>query len=436
MKDHVYLQRYAYPHQLINSEPDPRLRTIVVIPALAEEKLDQALQALIQNNPTQFKVEVIVIVNQPRDCPDHIFRINRKAYENARELVSQTTTPIDFHICWLKDLPPKTAGVGLARKTGMDEAVRRFDQLKQLHPDIHNQAVIACFDADCTCAPNYLSALEQHFLVHTDTPGASIYFEHPLDDSLSYRQREGITKYELWLRYYVNGLRWAGYPYAFSTVGSSMAVRSIAYQKQGGMNKRKAGEDFYFLQKIFPLGGYTEINATAVYPSPRCSDRVPFGTGKSQQKWLQKTDNSFPAYHPDIFLHLQQFLSLKHEFYKASQAKQDHLITKLPSSIAEFLSINQFKTHLQAINRDSPHLKTFNKKFFYWLDGFKILKYVHYARDHFYKSPDIKDAAGWLLQKMAPPAYFNDSRQLLEKWRIYDRENSFSSWQKAYNELF
>src|SRR5213594_3575687 len=89
---------------------------------------------------------------------------------------------------------------------------------------------------------------------------------------------EAIAAYELHLRYYVRALRYAGFPYAHHTIGSCMAVRADVYKKQGGMNKRQAGEDFYFLQKIIPLGHFTDLTETKVIPSSRPSDRVPFGT--------------------------------------------------------------------------------------------------------------------------------------------------------------
>ena len=41
-----------------------------------------------------------------------------------------------------------------------------------------------------------------------------------------------------------------GYPDSIYTIGSAFAVRAEAYMKQGGMNRRQAGEDFYFLYKL------------------------------------------------------------------------------------------------------------------------------------------------------------------------------------------
>jgi hypothetical protein len=72
--------------------------------------------------------------------------------------------------------------------------------------------------------------------------------------SLDSNVARAITSYELHLRYLVHAMRWAGHPFAYQTVGSSMAVRRKAYLSLGGMNTRQAGEDFYFLQKFIEVG--------------------------------------------------------------------------------------------------------------------------------------------------------------------------------------
>ncbi len=35
-------------------------------------------------------------------------------------------------------------------------------------------------------------------------------------------------------------------------VGSALAVKALQYVKAGGMNRKQAGEDFYFVQKLVP----------------------------------------------------------------------------------------------------------------------------------------------------------------------------------------
>ena len=75
---------------------------------------------------------------------------------------------------------------------------------------------------------------------------------HPLRHQPGSRRRKqrAIDRYELFLRHYVLGLKLAGSPYAFHTVGSAMACTADAYVRRGGMNTRAAGEDFYFLQHL------------------------------------------------------------------------------------------------------------------------------------------------------------------------------------------
>ena len=81
-------------------------------------------------------------------------------------------------------------------------------------------------------------------------------------------------------------MKFANLPYSYHTIGSAFAVSASSYAKQGGMNRRKAGEDFYFISKLIKGEKFGEITKTKVIPSPRISDRVPFGTGRSIMKEL------------------------------------------------------------------------------------------------------------------------------------------------------
>ena len=164
--------------------------------------------------------------------------------------------------------------------------------------------MILCTDADTLFPKNYLSETLTYFQKNPKIQACSIHFEHPLDQENS----KEIIEYELHLRYYVEALKYAKHPHAFHTIGSSMAVRSEAYQQQGGMNKRKAGEDFYFLHKLIPNGRFGDIVSTHTIPSPRLSDRVPFGTGKAMNDQINQKGELL-SYHPQIFEDLKLFLT-------------------------------------------------------------------------------------------------------------------------------
>ncbi|MDG1476053.1 MAG: glycosyltransferase family A protein, partial [Vicingaceae bacterium] len=258
-----YLNRYSVREELITQKPKNNLGIVVVIPCCNEPDLTTSLQSLYNCKEPICEVEVIVVINASEKASTTILKQNTKSLTAAKEWAIEHADKFQFYFIEENQLPKKHAGVGLARKIGMDESVSRFESVN------NHQGIIACFDADAKCESNYLVELENHFKQHPKSPACSIHFEHPIAGTdFSESIYKGITQYELHLRYYKNGLAFANLPYAFHTIGSSMAVRSEAYQKQNGMNKRKAGEDFYFLQKLIPLGNFTEIKTTQLIPSP------------------------------------------------------------------------------------------------------------------------------------------------------------------------
>jgi len=59
-------------------------------------------------------------------------------------------------------------------------------------------------------------------------------------------------------------LQQAGSPYAYHTIGSAFACRAEAYIAAGGMNRRHAAEDFYFLQQLAKCMQDENIDVTAL----------------------------------------------------------------------------------------------------------------------------------------------------------------------------
>ena len=62
--------------------------------------------------------------------------------------------------------------------------------------------------------------------------GVSIAYEHRLEGEKE--KREAMVKYELYLRYYQQALKYAGHPYAYTCIGSAFAVRACDYVAQEG----------------------------------------------------------------------------------------------------------------------------------------------------------------------------------------------------------
>lgn len=367
----TYFKRYAYPDQLFTEAPDPEVKIIVVIPCFNEPDITSVLNSL--NNCISInKVEVILVINEAINAREEVTKNNLKTLAEAENWKQSMNPWFNLLINFLR-LPEKHAGVGLARKAGMDEAARRFEAINR------KKGLIACYDADSTCSKDYFTALYEAYYNSDHQPvGSSIYFEHPFPAEPE--QQNGIIQYELHLRYYVHALRWINYPYAFQTVGSSMVVRSDIYQKIGGMNKKKAGEDFYFLHRLIPAGLFTDINSTVIYPSPRISQRVPFGTGKAMEKWQQDNSSVYFTYNLKSFEALGRFFKQINSFYETPMT---HPSDVNDEAITHFLENEDFTAVLQRIKKQSRSLSQFRKQFFTYFDGFKVLKYLHFSRDHY-----------------------------------------------------
>ncbi|HXT40817.1 MAG TPA: hypothetical protein VN887_12460 [Candidatus Angelobacter sp.] len=385
-----YFQRFGFCQRQIPAAPRSELGIVVVIPCYNEPDLIGCLESLWRCERPGCSVEVILVVNSPAGCAGEAVAQNRATRKDADEWIGRHRDPdLEFHPVHFPELPPKQAGVGLARKIGMDEALRRFDEIGRM------DGIIAGFDADCRCERNYLTAIEGHFWNGRLSPGCSIYFEHPLSGPFTPEVYEAVAAYELHLRYYVQALRFAGFPHAYHTVGSCMAVRAGAYRKQGGMNKRKAGEDFYFLHKIIPLGGFSDLTGTTVHPSPRPSDRVPFGTGMAVSRFL--IERKIKTYPLEAFFDLKLLFDHVEENCRAGKVGNIGVTKEFPAPVRSFLEQQRFGVALAEMRANTASAAAFQKRFFLWFDGFRAMKFIHHARDHFYGPGSVEEQAGRLL---------------------------------------
>jgi len=412
-----YFQRFGFCGRQIAARPHAGLGMVVVIPCFNEPDLIGSLESLWLCERPVCSVEVIVVVNSPANGPSEARLQNQATLKGAAEWIERHPDPrFAIHLLSFADLPLRQAGVGLARKIGMDEGLRRLDEVGRL------AGAIVGYDADCRCQQNFLVAIERHFQRYVATPGCSVYFEHPLSGPLAAAAYAAVAAYELHLRYYIQALRFCGFPHAHHTLGSCMAVRADAYRKQGGMNKRKAGEDFYFLHKIIALGGFTDLTDTTVIPSARPSDRVPFGTGSAVRAHLAGA--VMGTYPLQAFLDLKQLFDSLPLLYRHDAGLMVERVHGLPEPIRTFLDRQNFVEVLSEVRRNTSSEATFRKRFFHWFDGFLAMKFVHHARDRFYGGGDVLDPAAKLLAILgcAPPAGSEpDTLELLQIYRRLDR---------------
>ncbi|MDX1699018.1 MAG: hypothetical protein R3250_00300, partial [Melioribacteraceae bacterium] len=285
------------------------------------------------------------------------------------------------------------AGVGLARKIGMDLALKFFDY------DNDRKKILISLDADCKVSNNYLKCIVDEFN-NNSINAAVVDFEHLFPEDPIFKS--AIINYEIYLRYYVLGLKYAGSPFAHHSVGSTIICDAFHYIKVGGMNKRKGGEDFYFLEKMAKITEISTIKAVKVFPSPRISDRVPFGTGPRINRFVTENRDEYLLYAPEIFEILKLWL---YDYFNVDLNTNNINIllkkaSKISKGLQDFLIINNFKDDWSNILKNSKTELQIRKQKNLWMDGFKTLKMVHYLRDTYHPNIAMFNALNILFQKM------------------------------------
>lgn len=381
-----YIQNNVVYPPFIAEKSWPLLSVVVVIPCLNEPAILQTLESLWACEPVDSFCEVIVTVNDSQESTQQVKDFNLSTYEHLKKWKVNDRENLMLHPIYAPSVNAKYAGAGMARKIGMDEAIRRFNAVNR--PD----GVIVSLDADCLVSANYLKEIEKQFTSFKSCIGATINFRHRTEEVEDKKQREGIRLYEDYLLYYKQALAFTGYPNAIDTIGSAFAVRAEAYVRQGGMNRRQAGEDFYFLHKLTRLGPLAEITNAWVYPSARVSDRVPFGTGAAMTKWMDQTNDLNLTYRFDAFRDLKQLFDQTERFYKIDEEEYFKILEILPYAIQEYLRAMSFEEKLAEVNRNSSSPQSFKKRFFQVFDAFQVMKFLNYAQEKYYSRQPLQEA--------------------------------------------
>ncbi len=393
----AYLEKVSLDPSIEKQIPSKDLSMVVAIPVCNEPDLLKTLSSLYHCRQPGGAVEIIIVINAAESATDELLSQNSlteiEVLEYAR---SQQVKGLRILISHPSGIPDRYAGAGLARKMAMDHALSRFNHLNRPN------GIILSLDADTTCEEGYLAEVAHQFRNHPETKGCSIRFAHPIEGpAFPESVYNGIIQYELHLRYYIQALRYAGHPHAYHTIGSAFGVRADVYAAQGGMNKRKAGEDFYFLQKIIPLGGFYEINTTHVIPSPRPSDRVGFGTGPVIGKFQRGETTVLKTYHPDVFIDLKAFLSSIPLLYTADQPSLRPVLENYPAAVRENIQ-HEFIPRIMEMRRNSARESTFIKRFYSWFNMFRTLKYINYAHQHHYSRMPVPEAVREFMSRTGP----------------------------------
>lgn len=366
------------------------LHYIVIIPAFSEPGIFATLISLKKSIPPKAQIQVFILINYSENTDSNLKKQNDFLFGKLCSWCEDNQLEwISFHPYIEKNLPKKHAGVGLARKILMDAATEQFSQLE------NSDGVILSLDADTTVSENYFIETEQ--VLHKT--GCVIFnFEHPYTGT-EYQEKvySAAIQYELHLRYYKQILERSGFPYSYFTIGSCFGVKASLYCKLGGMSKRKAGEDFYFLHKVFPNTNTAFLKNTRLIPSVRPSWRVPFGTGPAIRSTIGKPEQTYRTYHPHLFDSLTSLIKEVDNLFMTTPIEAEKTIAKLQEDISTYMISIHAIDRIDEINKNSSTLKSFKKRFYNWFDAFQVIKFLNYASAKYIQEIDVSTAVKLFL---------------------------------------
>lgn len=285
---------------------------------------------------------------------------------------------------------PQSQGVGLARKTGCDLA------LQWIAAGAISGQWLCSSDADATLPREYFTQLDG---APSDAVAAVFPFRHL--DGADGDCNDATALYELRLHHYVLGLQYAGSPYAFHTVGSSLAIRASAYAHVHGFPKRAGAEDFYLLNKLAKIGPVARLQGHCIKLQSRRSARVPFGTGPAVAAIMASEHPRETAlfYHPQCFAALAALLAILPALaasptqdipalmrasgqLEAANALPQVLSPTLATRAQTALDTLGIASALDHCQRQASSPEQFERQFHQWFDGFRTLKFIHALRDN------------------------------------------------------
>lgn len=410
-----YLNRYAagLPWRLQASDSGA-CEQIVVIPAYAERDSLFCTLASVAANPEAMleKTMVLCVVNNRAASPAEDKENNAQTLAMLNALVRRQSFDIPkadgkLREAWQAvaasplrlgfidatspglEIPDRAGGVGMARKIGMDAALRLLATSEQ------KPRLILSLDADTLVRPDYLSGVRSAFASGRAQAGILDY-EHQMPPDLA--GQTAICRYEIFLRYWVLGLQFACSPYAFHSIGSTMATTDEGYLSVRGMNRREAGEDFYFLNKLAKAGPLRRIRETRVYPSGRASARVPFGTGAAVAKMVSGARSDFLLYDPRIFVVLRAWIALMNDSFEDTADEILGKAKEIHPELGEFLAAREFLSIRSKIRANVKDRRTYERQMHGWFDGFETLKLINGLTRDFYPKIPLPAAVKQILE--------------------------------------
>ena len=364
-----YIKKTIYPGLDRHSAPSKRYYDyFIIIPVFNEyDYLLSTLKSITkQKNIYLSNTLVVLVINNTVDAIQSIKKNNKatKFLINSHEFNFEYMI-LDYYSKG-NELPNKKGGVGVARKIGMDYCLQYSNQ----------NSLLFCLDADTLISKEYLSKIIK-FNYKTDFKTCVVKFSH--QKSPDQKIEKAIRLYEQKLYSIANQIKKCKSPYGYVSMGSTIVCKVKAYIAVGGMPKKSAAEDFYFMQSLAKYHLIHFIDDCLVYPSSRLEMRVYLGTGFRLLQYNENKKFLDLDFSKNCFVTVKKIISFVEKNYKISyNIFLKELNKNFDDKICNFLNNHDIKKIWNRINKNAKTKKQFMIFFHQWFDALKIMQLLKF----------------------------------------------------------
>tara|TARA_B110000014_G_C20124536_1_gene597945 strand:- start:278 stop:1414 length:1137 start_codon:yes stop_codon:yes gene_type:complete len=355
------LDTFGKPHKDLGNR---KFDFFIVIPCYNEfDYLFDTLDSIdSQDQDLLSQSLVVIVINNSQEEAKSVIDNNQKTYD---ALISKnykfTFIAIDS---FTKDyaIPEKLAGVGYARKIGLDFSLNYIKD---------DKSVLCCLDADTLIDLDYLKIINQNFENGIDA--GVINFKHQRSESAIIE--EGIRKYELAIKTIAEKIDQTGSPYGYVSMGSTIACNAKSYVACGGMNTKKATEDFYFLQSLAKYTKIHKIKEQLVFPSSRNENRVYLGTGFRISEYVENNAFKNLEFSDQSYLEISKIIQIIDDgWHKHNEFIMLELNKVLDEKSLKFLINKDLEHILNQFRQNAKNKNQFILFFNQWFDALAVVQ--------------------------------------------------------------
>ena len=363
-----YLKKRAVkgPWKIYNTLPPKKYDIVICIPCYRENDfIFETLESLNNQNYKNLSQVLVVVVVNNSDIDDlKVIEDNQITFS---KLISNNYNydlgVVDAYSDKLS-LRKNEAGVGMARRIGMDLSI------KFLRPS----SVMCLLDADTIVSEEYIESILSDYN-YKQWNSCTVSFSHRLNIP---ETKAHIIEYEKLLKETSHHMMLSGSPYFPVPLGPTIICTVESYVAVGGMNKKKASEDFYFLQELIKYGNTALISKELVYPSSRISIRAYLGTGVRMRNCISgDLDIDSLYYSSNSYSVLKKWISLGSKSYQLSFSDLSKSIDLIHPKLKEFLYEFDIDSVWDSLH-EAPTKDHFTQQFHRWFDAFKTRKLLKY----------------------------------------------------------